>query len=214
MANDNLVLAVSSNGQKITVKNCTDYLRAKDKIKLANMIYDRLYGRYLKPFSYPGEDYMENYKNGFALMASCCLLIETYISFTEKQFKSTKNMSAKTFAKFFTSQNRFFELSTGGLNAAGNIATLKEGGLPNDFYGNVRCGILHNAETKGGWTVTRDINIPYFDARTKKLNATKFANRLKAVLVDYKNQLISADFDKDEIWSNFRNRLTDLINQS
>lgn len=207
-------MAVSSNGQKITLKNCNDYLINKDKIQLANMIYDRLYGRYLKPFSFPSQDYKINYKNGFALMASCCLLIETYISFTEKDFRNTKNLSAKTFGVFFTTQSRFADLSTGGINKKGDIASIREGGIPNDFYVNVRCGILHNAETKDGWTITRDSTSPYFDPKTKILNATKFANRLQSVLNDYKKRLIKSDFENDLIWLNFKNRLNDLIKHS
>ena len=214
MVNDNLILAISSDGQEITVKLCNDYLKAKDRVKLANFIYDRLYGRYLKPFDYPNPDYIENYKNGFALMTSCCLLIETYVSFTEKQFRSTKDQSGKTFGHFFTTESRFVSLATGGRKADGTIATRKDGGLPNDFYESVRCGILHNAETKNGWTITRKKGAIYFDPKTKVINATKFANRLKAVLSDYKKTLLKSDFDKDIVWDNFKNRLDDLIKKS
>lgn len=214
MANDNLILAVSSKGLEITIKNCKDYLHTKDKKQLANFIYERLYGRYLRPFDYPTIDYIENYKNGFSLMASCCLVTETYVSFTERQFRDTNKQSAKTFGHFFTTEARFADLGTGGRKADGTIANKKDGGLPNDFYNNVRCGILHNAETKDGWTITRKKNAIYFDPATKVINATKFSNRLRAVLSDYKKNLINSDFDNDEIWLNFRNRLTDLINLS
>ncbi|MCY7352388.1 MAG: hypothetical protein LH606_17275 [Cytophagaceae bacterium] len=214
MANDNLVLAISSEGREITVKNCKDYLLAKAQTELATFIFDRFYGRYLKPFEYPNEDYIKNYKNGFALMASCCLLIETYVSFKEKQFKDTSKESRRTFGHFFTTESRFLDLATGGRKVDGTIASKEDGGLPNDFYYNVRCGILHNAETRKGWTITREISAKYFDSATKEINATKFANRLKAVLTDYKKNLIKSDFDKDDIWLNFRNRLTDLIDQS
>lgn len=214
MANENLILAISSDGQEFTLKTYNDYLRAKDKVKLANFIYDRFYGRYLKPFDYSNTDYIENYKNGFALMASCCLLIETYVSFTEKEFRTTKDQSGKTFGHFFTTESRFASLATGGRKADGTIAKKKDGGLPNDFYENVRCGILHNAETKNGWTITRKKSATYFAPATKVINATKFANRLKAVLSDYKKTLLKSDFDKDVVWDNFKNRLDDLIKKS
>lgn len=214
MVNDNLILAISSDGQEISVKICNDYLKEKNKKKLAEFIYDRLYGRYLKPFDFQSPDYIDNYKNGFALMTSCCLLIETYVSFTVKQFRNTNGQSRKAFGHFFTTESIFIELSTGGRKAGDTIANKNDGGLPNDFYENVRCGILHNAETKNGWTITRKKTAPYFDPKTKSINATKFANRLKVILSNYKKELIKSDFDKDDIWTSFKNRLTDLITEA
>jgi hypothetical protein len=214
MANEKLILAKSDEGKDITVKDCRYFLISRDKEKLANFIYDRLYGRYIKPFELSSEDYVLNYKNGFAIMASCCLLIETYVSFSEKEFRDTKSKSGKTFGYFFTTEKRFYKLATGGRKPDGTIADKKDGGLPNDFYENVRCGILHNAETKNGWTITRKRAVEYFDSQTKTINATKFANRLKATLGDYKIQLMSSDFDNDDIWINFKNRLIDLIDNS
>lgn len=210
MANENLVLAKSSDGKKITVKDCSDFLKSKDKEKLANFIYDRLYGRYIKPFEYSSEDFIKNYKSGFTIMTSCCLLIETYVSFSENEFRDTNRQSGKTFGHFFTTENRFAELGVGGRKLDGTIANKRDGGLPNDFYENVRCGILHNAETKNGWTITREKNADFFDNQTKTINATKFANRLKATLNDYREKLKKADFD-NEIWVSFTNRLNDLI---
>ena len=77
--NNRLILATSADGRKITVKDCNDFIARKDKKALANFIYDRLYGRYLKPFDFRSAEYEKNYKNGFALMTSSCLLIETFI---------------------------------------------------------------------------------------------------------------------------------------
>ena len=214
MANEKLILAISSDGEEITVEQCKEYLKTKDKKKLASFIYDRFYGRYLKTFDFPNQDFRANYKSGFALMTSCCLLIETYVSFTNKKYRDTKDKSRECFGYFFTTEDRFSLFATGGVKPDGTIADKKDGGIPNDFYENVRCGILHNGDTKNDWTITREASKEYFDEATKKINATKFANRLKAVLSDYKKKLIASDFDKDEIWFNFRNRLSDLIAKS
>lgn len=200
MNNDNLVLAVSEDGKKISVKDCQDFLANKDKKKLADFIYDRLYGRYLKPFDYPHDDYRKEYKNGFALMASCCLLIETYVSFTKKEYRSTYKHSKECFEHFFTTEKRFSDFANGV--------------TPKDFYENVRCGILHNAEIRNGWIITRDKNKRYFNPAMKEINAAKFANRLKKILENYRASLISANFDNDEVWINFSERLKDLIKKS
>jgi hypothetical protein len=214
MANAKLILATSVDGKDISIADCKEYLKTKDKKKLATFIYDRFYGRYLKPFDFPSNEYRAKYKNGFALMTSCCLLIETYVSFSAKDYRNTYRKSAKCFGHFFTTEKRFTDFATGGLRHDGTIANKSDGGTPNDFYENVRCGILHNAETKGGWTITRRSSKPYFDSTTKTINATKFAGRLKAVLSDYKKNLIASDFDTDEIWDTFKNRLDDLFTQS
>lgn len=57
MPNENLILAVSIDGKRIDVKHCREFLKMKDKEKLANFIYDRLYGRYIRPFDYTSDDY-------------------------------------------------------------------------------------------------------------------------------------------------------------
>lgn len=210
---DNIVLATDENGKKVTVKDCKDFLIQKNKIALAEFIYNRLYGRYLKIYDFKDKDkkFEKEYKNGFSIMANCCLLIETYVSFTDKNFRNTDKQSGKTFGVFFTKENEFQEFSQGGINAKGEISSKKEGGTPNDFYENVRCGILHNGETKNGWLISREYSKPYFDKNSKTINATKFAKRLKSILESYKKTLITSDFDNDEVWLNFRNRLNDII---
>lgn len=214
MVKHDLILAVTEDGKPITVSDCKSFILNKDKSSLANFIHNRLYGRYIKPFDFKNEDYIKNYKNGFALMTSCCLLIETYVSFTKKEYLNTDKQSAKTFGHFFTTESRFSSFSKGGLKTDGTLSDKRDGGIPNDFYYNVRCGILHNAETRNGWIITRDSSKVYFNPDKKEINATKFANRLKSVLLVYKNRLIESDYDCDEIWINFIKRLEKLIKDS
>lgn len=208
---DNIVLAIDFHGKKITVKDCENYLLNKDKALLAEFIYNRLYGRYLKVFNFKDKTFEKDYKNGFSIMANCCLLIETYISFINKDFRNTNKQSGKTFGYFFTNEVEFKKLSKGGINTKGEISTKKEGGTPNDFFENVRCGILHNGETRNGWLINRDSSKPYFNEITKEINASKFASKLDLTLKSYKEKLLISDFDKDDIWINFKNRLEDII---
>lgn len=213
--NKDLILATSADGSKITVKKYDEMLSKGDRPGLADFIYDRLYGRYLMPFSFESADknHKKQYKSGFLMMASCCLLIETYVSFIEIDYRDTNGEARNCFGYFFTTEPRFKEMSIGGLQAGGKLSTKKEGGLPNDFYENVRCGILHNAETRNGWTITRS-GKTYFDAATKKIDANRFAKRLEYVLQDYRKKLLSEDFATSAIWNNFRNRMSDLIKNS
>lgn len=131
--NESIILATSSSGEPISARKVSNDLAAKDKKQLAHFIYDRLYGRYLKSFDYPDEKFQSDYKSGFLLMASCCLLIETYISFTVAKYRSTKDQSGVCFGEFFTSEKRFIEFSDGARQGDGKLSRSKQGGTPNDF---------------------------------------------------------------------------------
>src|SRR5262245_60152533 len=113
MSNDNLVLGTSKDGTDITVKDCKKFIANKDKKKLSAFIYDRFYSRYLKPFDFPSDNYNKNYKNGFAIMTSCCLLIETFVSFTEIKYRDTNRQSRQCFGHFFVTQDKFKEFAIG-----------------------------------------------------------------------------------------------------
>jgi hypothetical protein len=168
----------------------------------------------LKPFDYPSADYREAYKNGFAMMASCCLLIETYVSFIEPTFRDTKGKSARCFGWFFNSEKEFSAFSKGGLimhDYLDQYKSKKNKGLPHDFYVNVRCGILHNAETRNKWRILR--NGLLFNPTEKSINATLFAQNLKNVIDRYKNILENSEITSP-VWTNYLNRLNDIILKS
>lgn len=216
MTHLSLVLATDETGKNITIQEVTNWLQNKSKKELSSFIYDRLYGRYLKPFNFPNADYKKDYKNGFSLMANCCLLIETYVSFIHPAFTSTNGRSEKAFGYFFTTDQRFTEFAHGCQSTAhyaGNDILIKSG-VPNDFYSNVRCGILHNGETQNGWTITRLPKKQLFNRTEKEINAVKFAASLDKTLKEYKTKLLAADFDSDLIWQAFIKRTTSLMQKA
>lgn len=89
---------------------------------------DRIRGRFLEPISR-----MELYGYaGFAVIALDCLLIETLQQFKEGLSRSSS--SRDSFVRFLTesSFSSYFSKEAAGL-----------------FYEQIRCGILHQAETKG-----------------------------------------------------------------
>lgn len=118
MSNLNLILAIDSKGNEITVAKVNEWLANKSRKELADFIYHRLHGRYLKPFEYEGADVKKNFKNGFSIMANCCFLIETYVSFILTEFRSTYRKSEKAFGYFFTTNPGFALFSQGGQSAA------------------------------------------------------------------------------------------------
>ncbi len=74
MNDPNIILALDKDGNEITAQNVNEWLLARNKLKLSDFFYDRFHGRYLKPFDYCDEKYIREYKSGFAIMTSCCLL--------------------------------------------------------------------------------------------------------------------------------------------
>lgn len=146
----------------------SQYKRLKEKNNaegIANLIYDRFHERYIKPF-----DDNPN-KHGFSMMAVGCLMIETLYSFKEGE-DNTKNYAHVAFGGFFKKSSYLHEFWEE------DKCTKKQG-----FYKNIRCGILHQAETKNGWKIRR--NGPLLDKENKTINATRFLNALHDELKCY-----------------------------
>jgi hypothetical protein len=191
---DHVIIATYSVGdeiKKIKVKDYKQYVVDRDKAKVADMVFYRLYGRFIKPFAFDDDQYRKHYKNGFAMMASACLLIESLEAF-KNGWEETSQRGNALFDSFFKEHSVFRGLA--GTN----------------FYANVRCGILHQGETTGGFSISREPKIPLFDKTTKRINAYKFLKALEAVLVIYKEQLTNHEWDS-EIWDNFRRKMRFVI---
>ena len=78
----------------------------------------------------------------------------------------------------------FLEDPNNCFNAAG---ALFQSGDGIKFYTEIRCGILHQAETKGGWRILR--NGPAVNRNSKTINAGEFLNLLKHELNRYSSDL-------------------------
>lgn len=211
-----MILASDPKGNDITVEQVRTWLNNREKKKLADFFYNRFYGRYLRPFDYPANDYKKKYKNGFAIMTNCCLLIETFVSWTEPTFANTRGNSERCIGYFFMTQERFKEFSIDGLskNEYLNIKgkpkpKLNHKGIPCDFYHNVRCSLLHNGETKNNWKISRKGEI--LDLSTKMINSIKFMNRLKSTMIDFRQILMDSDFDNGSAWKAYKIKLQELL---
>jgi hypothetical protein len=66
------------------------------------------------------------------------------------------------------------------------------------FFKHIRCGILHQAETTGRYSVVRD-GSPLFDAAERTVNANKFFASLKDCLDIYINALREESITS-EVW--------------
>lgn len=111
-----------------------------DREGIADYLLERFTERYIEPFR--GVK-----KHGFSLMAISCLMIEALESF-RLGWSDTDRKSQKAFESFF--QQCSMQGSELGVFAE-NTA---------DFFKNVRCGILHQAETTSGWRILRKGPLP------------------------------------------------------
>lgn len=171
---------------KVTVGQTRQWIKNKDenaKEKLIELIYHRFYNRYLK--------HLKIIDSGFLKMAVSCLMIETLESFRQGK-KDTKGIGQKMFKDFFqTESNLFPDFSL----------------IASDFYSNIRCGILHQAETANAWRILRKDSL--LDRKNKTINATKFVSALNKALNNYIEVLKNNDFNS-LIWKNAILKLEDV----
>jgi len=193
----------------VTVKCYREMEAGEDKTGLAQFVDERLSERYIAPL----EAVCKEKKNGFLMMAVCCLLMETLESFYEgwertdckltwgdirtpckpQNAKKEKSRSEIAFCYFFEREKSF--------------ACFR--GYGTEFYKNVRCGILHQGETYHGWKVHR--GGPLFEASNPTINATKFLAGMKTAITAYRQKLESAPWG-DDLWKNFQKKMDAVIN--
>jgi hypothetical protein len=107
--------------------------------------------------------------------------------------EDTKYKSHKAFKIFFKKDSEFSIHNISG----------------EDFYDNIRCGILHQGETKNGWKIRRDSD-DVFDFARRVINADLFSQTLKSSLETYRDELVTAEWDS-ELWDNFRVKMRKII---
>jgi hypothetical protein len=154
----------------------------KDRKQIAKLISRRFTERYLAPTLSK-----HNLKHGFSSMAIGCLMLEALESFRQG-WPDTKDKSKAAFCSFFDSHDEFAAFR----------------GHLERFWKDVRCGILHQAQTRGGWIIRR--KGPLFDVPTRTVNATAFVRRLGKVLKLYCRRLQQADWDS-EVWQACRRKM-------
>jgi len=177
---------------KVTIRQYLDFVTAQDQTQIADFIFQRLQSRYLKPFLFDDANFVKEFKNGFSIMANCCLLVETLQSF-KNGWGDSDRKSGQAFKQFFTSE--------------ANFAAFKS--KEQDFYVNIRCGILHQGETTGGWTVNRS-GTNLFDDKNLVVDSVTFAKELETSLKNYSDSLKAAKWDS-ELWDNFRTKMRKII---
>ena len=126
------------------------------------------------------------------MMAVSCLMIEALESF-KQGWETTDRQSKAAFCFFFDTSEQFKELR----------------GHAQAFYTNVRCGILHQAETTGGWRIRRD-DSALFDAAARTINADRFVERLEQAVSTFCDGLKTAPWDGSQ-WRRVRAKMDAIV---
>jgi hypothetical protein len=164
---------------------------AEAKKRLVHVIYHRLNNRYVRPLG----EIPDKKRSGFLTMAAACLMIEALQSFREGYEYSKWGAGKKCFAKFFSENDAFGALCPYSSN----------------FYSNIRCGILHQAETYGNWLIWMQKDRPLFFLHegNKIINADVFLNELAKSIERYRGELEAADWN-DKLWVRAKRKLTKI----
>jgi len=173
-----------------TIEDYAHLEKDRNRVAIAKFIRERFLERYFQPLQID-----DGRKHGFCTMAICCLLIEALESFWSG-WSDTKKLSRDAFESFFCRCQKL-KPPLGALYQYSDA-----------FYENVRCGILHQAETRNGWRIRRIGKV--FDESEKIINATEFLNELSRILLAYCTRLEAAEWN-DELWRNFRKKMKAII---
>ncbi|SKC97569.1 hypothetical protein SAMN05660461_0949 [Chitinophaga ginsengisegetis] len=170
----------------VTVGEVRYWLANRDdtaKKKIIMLIDHRFTNRYIK--------HLSTIDSGFLMMAISCLTIETLESFKQGE-KNTNGKSKKMFKDFFLSEKSHFPDFSG---------------ICNDFYSDIRCGILHQAETTNAWRILR--TGPLLIESDKVINARRFVEALEKSIEDYIKRLQGEDWNS-VIWKNAIVKIEDI----
>jgi hypothetical protein len=172
---------------RVTDKWLEQLLDAENKRSVADFIRARFKERYFDPI----EAIEERDASGFAMMALCCLVIESLESFY-CGWPSSRNKSAQAFRQFFSREPAFGPLAS----------------VAGDFFVNVRCGIHHQGETTGRWRIWKVGSL--FEPTTLSINARAFRKALISSLEHYAFSLTDPSTPLER-WTNCEKKLRAII---
>jgi len=159
-----------------------------------SILRERIYGRYFDPVDLlilaDQQKPADKRRFGFAVIAIDCLLIETIGAFIDG-LETTDGKSKVTFCKFLTTRPRF-------------KATFTQD-LAKQFYGEFRCGILHQAEVGGASKVWSVGDLVRQNGDRLIVNRSELHARLKADFDDYLAEL--AQPSNIDLRRNFRKKM-------
>lgn len=203
---------LARNWTKARVLDC---LGGQQKQELVRFLGERYTERFFSPIRCLREAPGNEQGYGFAIMALCCLLVETIQCYREGLPSSSDN-DLDYMEKLPLNNDPEYKLPT--------PRPFKEGKDPfviffrddrhktyfpdvdgEEFYKKIRCGLLHQAQTKGSWRLGRTGK--YWDAAEKSINRDEFAQRLRECFEGYLRELSEHSWNDETIWVPARRKI-------
>lgn len=208
---------------KTRTKLRTSYEVNPSWVEAIDLYQNRIQSKFMSPIRYLIE-LNHSAGEGFTILSTQCLLIESFAAFREGKIyvppgrkvenpAKEYNRSGELFVKFLQSAS-IFEGTFFKLDAKGNPTTDAPFSAAN-FYSQVRCGLLHEAKTKGNWKINTKKNSkpndPFIENKNGSLiiYRTILQNRLETYLDNYANELRSEE--NGELRKCFARKLDDLF---
>ncbi len=175
-----------------TVAHYREAVAGRDRERLSQFLEDRFLERFLNPVYPPSW----SARNGFTIMAICCLMIESLETFRTGRTQRKRLKDHLVYETFFKRRPELLDLAPFAL----------------EFYIGIRNGVLHYAQTLAGWRIRRD-NSPLFDAKTLTVEADKFHASITMALKADCQALREAEW-KTQPWINFLEVMEDVCRQA
>lgn len=202
----NIEIKISPKFYKSDWENLNLNGKSNDWKKAVEIFDDRMKGRFFDQI-----DLLDKNPNrdvgifaGFAIMSLDCLLIETIEQFINGRIRTGQGMNETAFFDFFQRSKTFksfFNTQT--------KATV--------FYTQIRCGLLHQAQTKGKSIIhiRKEPILEWIDSQKPskgiKIQRKKFHQEVLKIYENYCNQL--SDKKNMNIKGKFKRKMENIIKQ-
>lgn len=163
---------------------------------------DRIEARYFDPITNLLERADDIERNGFAVMALNCLLVDTFYQFRDPDNLNEPRRRTEIFNRPNGTVYKEFLI----INFPHDFDEFKA----NLFYKDIRCGILHSAQTKHGSQLTydKDYVVEVFDGDKLRVDIRNFSRVMRNYFVNYIHQLEIGDFSKRESFVKQMNKIS------
>ncbi|MEK7995024.1 MAG: hypothetical protein AAB403_14555 [Planctomycetota bacterium] len=192
-------------------------LRRRHKFDLINFLRERYDERFFQPIQLLRNAVGSHQGYGFAMMALCSLLVES-IQCCRDGLPSTNTRELRNLAQYAPPPIYDVPRSERKTGPAAfrdffaHFSSLFPDLDGEEFYRNIRNGLLHQAQTKNRWTIRVD-SARLCEPTNRVINRDLFADRLRDAFEAYLTELRTSPRDSD-IWRKARRKIWWLIRLS
>lgn len=201
------------NWTKTRAQSCLDNAQRDE---LVRFIHERYNERFFGPIHLLRQAFGNQRGFGFAIMALCSLLVETIQCYREghpssdegelqqlskRPENSTAPLPYRLSAPFNVGSGKIFERFFRHPEHQKFLPGV-DGEI---FFKKIRCGLLHQAQTKDGWRITR--NGSFWDLGGASINRDEFSMRLEQCFNGYLGDLSAESNWDSDIWKGARKKI-------